>query len=118
MSDRGTHFLNNVIHYLFDEFMVVHKKFAPYYPQANGQVDSTNKILCTVLTKKIEHSRRDWELKLQSALWAYCVAFKTTISTTPYNLVYGLDAILPMEFLIPTLRVVKEIGWTEHELSN
>ena len=29
VSDRGTHFINEVIHYLLDEFMVIHKKSAP-----------------------------------------------------------------------------------------
>ena len=33
-------------------------------------------------------------------------------------MVYGLDAILPMEFLLPTLRVAKELEWTGHELSD
>lgn len=33
-------------------------------------------------------------------------------------MVYGLDAILPIEFLIPTLRVAKELEWTRHEPSN
>ncbi|WP_208972776.1 hypothetical protein, partial [Escherichia coli] len=75
ISDRGTHFINDVIHYLLDEFMVVHKKSAPYHPQANGQAESTNKILCTMLTKIVEKSRTDWELKLNSALWAYRVAY-------------------------------------------
>ena len=32
-------------------------------------------------------------------------------------MVFGLDAILPMEFLIPTLRVAKTLEWTGHELS-
>ena len=32
-------------------------------------------------------------------------------------MVYGLDAILPMEFLIPTMRVASELNWTRHELS-
>ena len=36
----------------------------------------------------------------------------------PFNLVFGLDAILPIEFLIPTLRVAQELQWTGHELSN
>ena len=39
-----------------------------------------------------------------------------SIGTTPFNLVYGLDAILPMKFLIPTLRVAKELNWTGPEL--
>ena len=62
-------------------------------------------------------SKSDWELKLHSAIWAYQVAYKTTIGTTPFNMVYGLDAILPMEFLIPTMRVAQELNWMGHELS-
>ncbi|MCO5614982.1 hypothetical protein L7F22_069269 [Adiantum nelumboides] len=118
VSDKGTHFINEVIHYLLDEFMVVHKKPAPYHPQANGQAESTNKILCTVLTKIVGTSRTDWEMKLHSALWAYRVAYKTAIGTTPSNLVFGLDAILPMEFLIPTPRVAKDLEWIGHEISH
>ena len=40
------------------------------------------------------------------------------IITAPFSMVYGLDAILPLEFLIPMLRVAQEIGQIEHELSN
>ena len=56
-------------------------------------------------------------MKLHSAIWAYRVAYKTSIGTTPFNLVFGLDAILPIEFLIPTLRVARELEWTGHDLS-
>ena len=97
--------------------MVIHKKSAPYHPQVNGQAESTNKILCTVLKKVVSESKTDWELKLPSVLWAYRVAYKTTIGTTPFNMVFGLDAILPMEFLIPTLRVAKNLEWNGHELT-
>ena len=37
--------------------------------------------------------------------------------TTSFTMVFGLVAILPMEFLIPTLRVAKELNWTGHKLS-
>ena len=49
-------------------------------------------------------------------LWAYRCACKKAIDTTPFNLVFGLDAILPIEFLIPTLRVAQALQWTGHEL--
>ena len=111
VSDCITHFINEVVEYLLEEFMVMHKKSAPYHPQANAQAKSTNKILCTVLTKIVKNSRTDWELKLQSALWAYRVAYKTVLGTTPYNMVFGLDTILPLEFLIPTLRTWMEWPW-------
>ena len=32
-------------------------------------------------------------------------------------MVFGLDAILPMEFLLPTLRVAQTLNWNGHELS-
>ena len=32
-------------------------------------------------------------------------------------MVFGLDNILSMEFLISTLRVAKELNWMGHELS-
>ena len=62
-------------------------------------------------------TRSDWEMLLQSALWAYWVAYKSSTGTTPFNLVYGMNAILPMDFLIPTLQVGKNIEWTRHKLS-
>ena len=70
-----------------------------------------------MLTKIVEASRTDWELKLHFALWAYRVAYKTSTGTTPFNMVFGLDAILPMEFLLPTLKVAQTLNWTGHELS-
>lgn len=68
-----------------------------------------------MLTKIVGSSKIDWELKLDFALWAYYVTFKTTIDTTPFNMVFGLDVILPMELLIPTLWVAKEPEWNGHE---
>ena len=96
--------------------MVIHGKYAPYHPQANGQAKISNKTLCTVLTKIVKASPTDWELKLHSALWAYRVAYKTSIGMTPFYMVFGLDAILPMEFLLPTLIVAQSLNWTGHEL--
>ena len=74
-------------------------------------------MLCTALTKVVEGTRTDWDQKLHFVLWAYRTAYKTAIGTTPFNLVFGLNAILPIEFLIPTLRVAKQMEWTGHELS-
>ena len=61
MSDRGSHFLDETIEYLLEDFMVVHKKLAPYHPQVNGQAEITNKILGTMLTKIVSDKRSDWE---------------------------------------------------------
>ena len=107
--DRGKHLLNKVIENLLDKLMVFHKKSASYHPQENGQAESTNKILKMVLTKIVSKSKIDWELKLHSIVWAYRVEYKMDIGTMPFNMVYGLDAILPLDFLVPTLRVAQDI---------
>ena len=95
---------------------MIHLKFAPYHPQENSQAKITNKTLCIVLTKVVEGNFIEWEQKPRSVLWAYQCAYKTAVDTMPFNLVFGLDAILPIEFLIPTLQVAQELNWIGHEL--
>jgi hypothetical protein len=51
VTDQGTHFINNVIHYLTDHFILRHTSFIVYYPQGNGQAESTNKVFGTLLAK-------------------------------------------------------------------
>lgn len=111
VSDQGVHFINEVIEFLLAKFMVLHRRSTAYHPQAKGQVESTNKILCTALTKVVSESCLLWEIKLALVLWAY------RTGTTPFQLVYDQNAILPIEFLVPTLRVAKELEWNGQGLS-
>ena len=105
VSDQGTHFINKIVHELSTYYAVVHKKSTPYYPQANGLVESRNKTLQTILKKIVNENRIDWDPKLQSALWAYPTSYKTSIKSTPFQMAFGLEAIMPVEFQILTLRI-------------
>jgi hypothetical protein len=42
-------------------------------------------------------------------LWAYRAAVKTATGFTPFHLVHGVEATLPIECEIPTLRTAIEI---------
>jgi hypothetical protein len=45
----------------------------------------------------VGHTRKDWSLKLDEALWAYRTAYKTPIGMTPFKMVYGKPYHLPVE---------------------
>jgi hypothetical protein len=51
VTNQGTHFNNDVIKYFTNHFILRHTSFIFYYPQGNGQVESTNKVFGTLLTK-------------------------------------------------------------------
>ena len=51
---------------------------------------------------------RDWSEKLLFTLWAYRTSFRTSTEATPYSLVYGMEAVLPVEIEMGSLRVALE----------
>ncbi|MCO5615055.1 hypothetical protein L7F22_069343 [Adiantum nelumboides] len=118
VSDQGGHFINKVISKLTELHMILHKKSTVYYPQANGQAESTNKILVRIIRKLVNQNTTDWDEKLDSALWAFRTAFKVTTRMTPFKSVYGLEAVVPMEFLVPSLRVAVQQKLSPEESVN
>jgi hypothetical protein len=67
-------------------------------------VESTNKVIEAILTKKVKESRKDWSNRLLEALWAYRTTWRNTTGFYPYELVYGKSVVFPVEFEIKTLR--------------
>jgi len=96
-TDQGTMFTSGE----FDEFPIgmgikVLNSY-PYYAQANGQAEASNKGIIKLIKWKIEENPRRWHTLLNEALWSYRMACHGSTKVSPYQLVYGHDTVLPWE---------------------
>ena len=53
--------------------------------------------------------KRNWHLILYSALWAYQTSVRNTTGFTPFQLVYGVEAILPIQCEISSLKLAIDL---------
>ena len=111
ISDRGVHFRGKVDAFV-QEYGIQHHRSSVYRTQTNGAAEVANKNIKRILQKMVKTSR-DWSKKLHFSLWAYRTSFRTSIGATPFSLVYGMEAVLPFEMEVSSLRVALEHQITE-----
>nr|GFA66758.1 reverse transcriptase domain-containing protein [Tanacetum cinerariifolium] len=97
ISDRGTYFCNDQFSKVMLKYEVTHRLSTAYHPQTSGQVEVSNRGLKRILERTIGENQASWSDKLDDALWAFCIAYKTPIGCTPYKLVYGKACHLSIE---------------------
>ena len=73
-----------------------------YYPQGNGLAESTNKNLSRILKNIIIENQRSWHVVLPNALWEDRVTANNSLGVSTYTLVYGKEAIVPPNILLPS----------------
>ena len=73
-------------------------------------MESTNKVIEAILTKTVQLHHKDWVDRFPKALWAYRTSWRNTIGHTPYELVYGKQVLLPIEFQVKTFRIAMQLG--------
>ena len=59
VSDKGTHFLNDVICDITTKYLINHRKTTPYNPKANGLTERANGIIRKVLNKLVATHKTD-----------------------------------------------------------
>src|ERR1051325_8566122 len=67
------------------------------------------------IVQKMVITYKDWHEMLPFALHGYRTSVRTSTGATPFYLVYGMEAVLPVEVEIPSMRVLMEDKLSEAE---
>uniref|UniRef100_A0A803PDR9 Integrase catalytic domain-containing protein n=1 Tax=Cannabis sativa TaxID=3483 RepID=A0A803PDR9_CANSA len=78
----------------------------PRYPQANVQVESTNKTIIGTLKKRLEKAKGRWADELLGVLWSYRTTARTSTGEKPFSLTYGAEVVILAEQDLPTARLI------------
>ena len=75
----------------------------------NGDVKAANKNIKKII-QKITVTYKDWHEMLPFSLHGYRTTMRTSTRETTFYLVYGMEAFLPIEVPVPSLRSLKDAG--------
>jgi hypothetical protein len=105
-TDQGAQFVSLEFREFVESMGIKLFNSSPYYAQANGQAEASNKIMINLIQKKIDQKPKRWHSVLNEVLWAYRMAPHGATKTSPYELVYGHHVVLPSEIQSDSRRVV------------
>ncbi|XP_060169359.1 uncharacterized protein LOC132600310 [Lycium barbarum] len=102
--DNGKQFIGSKLSNFFEDYKIKKILSTPYHPSANGHAESTNKIILQNLKKRLTDCKHRWKEVLPEVLWAYRTTVRSSTEEISFSLVYGAEALIPVEVGEPSLR--------------
>ena len=98
-TDQGRNFESA----LFKEVCLllgVHKtRTTPYHPQSDGLVERFNRTLLDLLSIAAREDEQNWDLCIPTVMLAYRTSVQESTGCTPYFLLFGREARLPVDVM-------------------
>jgi transposase InsO family protein len=88
-TNQGSSFMSHQVREFAKSLKIKLLSSSPYYTQANGQAESSNKTLIKLTKKNIEENPKRWYEVLSEALWVHHISKYSATKVTPFELVYG-----------------------------
>jgi hypothetical protein len=107
-TDQGSSFMSHQFREFVESLKIKLLNSSPYYAQANGQAEASNKVLIKIIKKMIKDNPRKWHEKLSEVLWAHRTSRHGAMKVTPFELVYGQEVVLPVEVSLQNLRITEQ----------
>jgi len=105
VSDNGKQFDNNSFRDFCSQLGIRNHYSSLAHPQANGQVEVTNRSFLKIIKTRLEGAKGIWLEELLSILWAYKTTARTPTGETPFRLTYRSEAIIPTEVGLTSYRM-------------
>ena len=96
LSDRGTHFQNKLMENLQYLIGYNHIFSTPYHAQTNGIAERFNATFVTQISKLQNAQHNNWDEYLQAVVFAYNTGVHKSTKFSPYELLFGRPARLPI----------------------
>jgi len=103
--DRGSENLN-LMKDLLEHYKIKRSVVSAYHPQANGLVERGHDFIVNSLAKYCSKKPTDWVKYLPLALWADRISVRRSTGYSAFELVYGRDCLLPVDFALESWSVV------------
>ena len=101
ISDQGTSFTSRVFFHCLQKWGVQHSLASAEHPQTNGLVERANKTRSTTLGSFVNMKHDDWDQHLPYAVFAINTARQSSTRLSPFQVLYGREAVLPCENAFP-----------------
>ena len=101
-SDQGKQFESNLISAICHLLQVEKSRTTPYHPQSNGLVERFNRTLTNMLASTVKDNPFEWESHLRKVCLAYNTSVHATTGHTPFFLMFGRQARLPVDLVFKT----------------
>nr|GEY44704.1 reverse transcriptase domain-containing protein [Tanacetum cinerariifolium] len=107
ISDNGKQFKDNPFKYWCEKLCICQCFASVKHPQANGLVERANRRLGKGIKARLDERSKNSLEKISHVLWAHRTMIKSSNGETPFSLMYGAEAVIPVEIGMPTLRIAE-----------
>ena len=110
-SDQGRIFEAKLFTSLTKLLQIDKTRTTAFHPQSNAVIERTNRTLLNMLAKTTDKHQRNWSELLPYVMLAYRTSVHESTSYTPYFLLFGHEATLPIDLQFPP---PSDATWTNY----
>ena len=121
LSDQGKNYQSLLLEAVYELLDVKQLRTTPYHPECDGISERFIQTLKQMVTCFVNESQDDWDMHLEELAFAYNTATQSSTKFTPFELMFGRQAKIPLDLTLKAEMGVAEVAvsgpTTNHKLA-